>query len=373
MALRAPWRPALAAVAAQTLLAVVWLAYTTTLPALLDRAHAPPAWRAQLLLADQGLFALADLACALWLARAARATQRLGPAMLLAVGVSTVALLALPSATRPALLLAATAVWALTSGVLRAPLARLLNRHAALPDAPALAATLSVASGLATLLGPPLVEALHPHGARPLLAASGLALWIATATLFATERSSPRPSETASAPRPAPAVAPLLAATLAHTFALQITVSAWSTAASPADAHDRATAHGVALVVSALPSLAQKKFGTERSAVLGATLAALSAWLLGPTAPLAAAALTGLAGGAVTTATLASLPDDESPRAARVSALWFAMQAGATAARMGLLRATHFTAAEAFELAALAWSVAAALALVADRQARSRR
>ena len=103
----------------QFLFATTWTAYVVYLPALAKEAGLAP-WVPWLLVVDQLIFAAMDVVTGYWLDRMRTAFGRLGGWIVAVSAVSCLAFVALPYAgARPALLLIAIAVWAITSSALR--------------------------------------------------------------------------------------------------------------------------------------------------------------------------------------------------------------------------------------------------------------
>ncbi|MGQ0654252.1 MAG: hypothetical protein ACT4P4_18635 [Betaproteobacteria bacterium] len=94
-----------------------------------------------ILLADQVVFAVADVITGFWLDRVRGGLAIFGGWLVGASVLSGLAFLAMPfTGAQPALLLAAIVLWALTSSALRSPPWALLSKHAAKPEMPWLAA-----------------------------------------------------------------------------------------------------------------------------------------------------------------------------------------------------------------------------------------
>ncbi|MFO1346871.1 MAG: hypothetical protein U1E85_11310, partial [Rhodocyclaceae bacterium] len=140
-----------------------WTIYVVFLPELLQRAGIEKAWLPRILIADQVLMAIFDLAFGI---AAARGLQRYGRIAPLVLGISLLSCLAfllLPqmAATAP-LLLALTGIWVITSSALRAPLYALLSRHAATPGRAALAGMMTLGMAGAGMIAPWLGAQLKP-------------------------------------------------------------------------------------------------------------------------------------------------------------------------------------------------------------------
>src|SRR6476620_7762258 len=106
----------------QFLFGTTWTLYVIYLPQLAQGAGVGREWVPWILVADQLVFAAMDVVTGFWVDRVRAALGRFGLWMLGGTLVSGVAFLALPFAGASAgMLLAAIAVWALTSSALRSP------------------------------------------------------------------------------------------------------------------------------------------------------------------------------------------------------------------------------------------------------------
>ena len=155
----------------QFFFAVTWTVYVVYLPQLVEQAGIARSWVPWILVADQLVFAMVDVATGFWVDRVRSSIARLGPWILGVSVVSGLAFVALPFAgASAALLLAAILAWAVTSSALRSPPWALLSRHAATPRLPwvstiALTGTASYLGGrllrrLVTERGPEAVVAI---------------------------------------------------------------------------------------------------------------------------------------------------------------------------------------------------------------------
>src|SRR5678810_1077060 len=106
----------------QFFFAVTWTVYVVYLPQLVEQAGIARSWVPWILVADQLVFALVDIATGFWVDRVRHGVARLGPWILAVSVLSGLAFLALPFVhASPVLLLAAIFVWAVTSSALRSP------------------------------------------------------------------------------------------------------------------------------------------------------------------------------------------------------------------------------------------------------------
>src|ERR1044071_9024322 len=146
----------------QFFFAVTWTVYVVYLPQLVEQAGIARSWVPWILVADQLVFAVVDVATGFWVDRVRHSIARLGPAILAVSVLSGVAFIALPFMhASPALLLAAIFVWAVTSSALRSPPWALLSRHAATPRIPWVSTVALTGTAVATALSPYLGAALR--------------------------------------------------------------------------------------------------------------------------------------------------------------------------------------------------------------------
>jgi hypothetical protein len=164
----------------QFFFATTWTLYVIYLPQLAQQAGIGRQWVPWILVGDQILFALADVATGFWVDRMRAGFARLGGWILGVTVISSLAFLALPYlGLGAAPLLGAIALWAVTSSALRSPPWALLARHAAQPSVPSLAAIVLIGSALASAIAPYLGIALR--GVDP-----KLPFLLSTGTLLAT-------------------------------------------------------------------------------------------------------------------------------------------------------------------------------------------
>ncbi|KQW66662.1 hypothetical protein [Methylibium sp. Root1272] len=192
----------------QFLFVTTWTLYVLFLPRLLESAGLPAAWTPWILLLDQVVFLVADVASGVFADRVQRTLGRIGPWIVGATAVSCVAFLLLPHAVRlggaaPLLALGLTVVWTLTSSALRAPPWVLLGKYAARPALPWLNALTLVGLAAGGATAPFLGVVLRDVDPRLPFAISSLTLLAATAGIIHLERSLARRS-TAAATATAP-------------------------------------------------------------------------------------------------------------------------------------------------------------------------
>jgi len=173
----------------QFLFVTTWTLYVVYLPQLAADAGVPKHWVPWILVADQVVFALTDVATGFWLDRVRSGLARVGPWMLGVTGVSCIAFLLLPFAGASAgLLLGAIAVWAVTSAALRSPPWVLLSRHAATPSIPWLSTLVLTGTAVGSALAPYLGIAMRGVDARVPFILSSLTLVATVGGLVVAER-----------------------------------------------------------------------------------------------------------------------------------------------------------------------------------------
>lgn len=173
----------------QFFFAVTWTVYVVYLPQLVEQAGIARSWVPWILVADQLVFALVDVATGFWVDRVRHSVARLGPWILAVSVLSGLAFLALPFMhASPALLLGLILVWAVTSSALRSPPWALLSRHAATPRLPWLSTLTLTGTALASAAAPYLGLALRDIDPRVPFVVSTLTLLAAVAGLVVAER-----------------------------------------------------------------------------------------------------------------------------------------------------------------------------------------
>lgn len=226
---RAPAGIGLYLAAVQFLFALGWVVYAVYLPQLAKAVGLEAKWVPWLLMADQLVFLVTDLAVGLASDRAARVLGRIGSAVLVATLLSSLAFVALPLAAvqgSPALFVGLTLVWAVTSSALRAPPLTLLGRYVAKPAQPTMVALNALGLGIAAALAPYLalkLKALDPTLPFVLSAASlaAVTLGIVAAERALARRGPARSDETQSPARSGPAATAFLFACAAAALAFQ--------------------------------------------------------------------------------------------------------------------------------------------------------
>lgn len=187
-------------------LTLSWTIYAVFLPQLAERAGVAAAAVSLLLMLDQALFALGDLAAGVAVDKTGARLGAIGRPLALASLLSCLAFVLLPwlADTGGTVLLLLTGIWTLSSSALRAPVFALLGKHAPQPAFPGLAATAMLGLGLAGALAPLLTAELRKTDPALPFALASISLGLATLLLL---RSLPAPnaamSPTTSASPPA--------------------------------------------------------------------------------------------------------------------------------------------------------------------------
>ncbi|HWI98909.1 MAG TPA: MFS transporter [Burkholderiales bacterium] len=191
----------------QLLFVTTWTLYVVYLPQLAAQAGIPKHWVPWILVADQLVFALTDVATGFWLDRVRAGLARVGPWMLGVTAVSCVAFIALPFAgASEVVLLAAIGLWAVTSAALRSPPWVLLSRHAATPSIPWLSTLVLTGTAVGSALAPYLGIALRGVDPRFPFVLSSVTLVATVAGLVVAERR--RSADARTEPQPAQTLPP---------------------------------------------------------------------------------------------------------------------------------------------------------------------
>lgn len=211
MAHSPPHRIGLYLAVVQFFFTITWTVYVIFLPKLAVQAGIPKHAVLYILLADQIIFVVMDLAMGVMADRVSRTLGRLGYVILGTTLVSCLAFLLLPIAAPQGawLFLLLIALWAVSSSALRAPPLMLLGKYAAQPQVPWLSALSLFGLGVAGAIGPYLTIALRDMDPRLPFALSSVALALTTAGIIWAERalagSATAPVETPKATPPKPA------------------------------------------------------------------------------------------------------------------------------------------------------------------------
>lgn len=181
-----------------------WTVYAIFLPGLLASVGVPKQWTAWVLMADQILFVVFDVAAGYAADRVNRLYGRIGPWIVGATVISCAAFLIMPwfavadgAAWRAPLLLSLTGIWAVTSSALRAPAFAMITRHATKPQIPSVAGLALMGMALAGAIAPYLGAHLRELDPRLPFAVSSLSLLALAVGLIWAERSAPPVGDTA--------------------------------------------------------------------------------------------------------------------------------------------------------------------------------
>lgn len=373
----------------QFFLIIGWVVYAAYLPQLAKAAGLEAKWVPWLLMADQLVFILTDLAVGLASDRAARFLGRIGRAMVVATLLSCAAFLLLPWVAgqgSPVLLIAVTFFWAASSSALRAPPLTLLGRYVAKPQQPMMVALSSLGLGVAGAVAP--YVALQLKGVPPtvpfLLSAGCLAL--VTLGMVAAER---KLAQTGTKPAAASAtsnvnwahvMALLAAAALgAAAFQWHSSVASGPLAlrfAKPADLPWLLPVFWVGFNLALWPAgLMAKRQGPWRAMALGALLAAGGNAAAAFAADLAVLLMAQAVAGAgwallLCSAFSGALALGQGSRAGLMSGALNAVLAGAALARIAVVSQVSPPAPVVVNLAWLAAAGFLACALISQTQAR---
>ena len=167
-----------------------WTVYVIYLPALAQQAGIAKQWLPWILVADQVLFAIMDVATGFWVDRVRSGLARFGGWILAITALSCAAFVLLPflSFAGSGLMLALIVVWAVTSSALRSPPWALLSRYAAKADVPWLSTLVLTGTALAAAIAPYLGVLLKDVDPRVPFVLSTATLLAAVGGLVAIER-----------------------------------------------------------------------------------------------------------------------------------------------------------------------------------------
>lgn len=182
-----------------------WTAYALMLPNLLAKAGIAASWLPLILMVDQLIFAVMDIAFGAMADRMRDVFHRLARLLLVLTTVSALAFMALPLAAgvSAALLVLVLLVWLVSASVVRAPTLVLLAKRARAAQQRGLVIWYMAGMGLAMALSPFLGLWLRSADPRWPFAISALALLMAVLVLLRV-MGRELPAEEAEAPQPAP-------------------------------------------------------------------------------------------------------------------------------------------------------------------------
>ena len=215
--------PALAGV--QFLFTLGWTVYAIYLPELLAQAGIAASWLPWLLMVDQLIFAIMDIAFGVLADRVSDGYRKLAHLLLWLTTVSAGAFLLLPTlaGVSSGLLLLVLGVWVISASVVRAPTLVLLAKQAKLAQQGRLVVWYAGGMALASALSPFLGLALKGIDPRLPFAVSGLALLAAVVVLRRCAGNAPTHAEEITpAPISFAAYLPLLLILAVAAFAFQL-------------------------------------------------------------------------------------------------------------------------------------------------------
>ena len=196
----------------QFLFTLCWTVYAIYLPTLAAGVGIAAGTVILILMMDQVIFTIFDVATGVAADRMSRIVGQIGRWVAIVTVISCAAFLALPfiadaGAASQWMFFAATIVWAITSSALRAPPIMLLGKYAAKPALPLLSAIVVLGYGIAGAVAPYLAITLRGIDPRIPFALSSLALVLATFGLAHVERimASQRPAAVPVTARPSTA------------------------------------------------------------------------------------------------------------------------------------------------------------------------
>lgn len=285
--------PALAGV--QFFFTLGWTVYVIYLPELLASAHVASTWLPLLLMADQLIFAVMDMAFALVADRLADGYQKLARLLLWLTIISTVAFVLLPMSGKVSsnLLIAVLFIWVLSASVLRAPTMVLLAKRAKVAQQGRLVRWYAAGMALAAALSPYVGTLLKGVDPRLPFALAAVTLLIAVVVLLrAFVATGPEPRVDAPQPVAFAAYAPVLAVLVlaAGGFQLHAFVNAGPQFLAHAAKESLPWLMPLLWVgfFSALPAVGAlvKRFGMLTVASVGILLAAIGSYASGVAASL---------------------------------------------------------------------------------------
>lgn len=177
----------------QFLFNLCWVVYAIYLPTLAGNIGIAAGTVVLILMMDQAIFTVFDVATGVGADRMSRIIGKVGRAVAIVTLVSCIAFVVLPFITgantaNQWMFFAATIIWTVTSSALRAPPIMLLGKYAAKPSIPLLSAIVIVGYGVASALAPYLALTLRGIDPRIPFALSSVALVLATFALAHVER-----------------------------------------------------------------------------------------------------------------------------------------------------------------------------------------
>ena len=225
----------------QLLFTATWTIYVAFLPQLAASAGIPKERVVWILMLDQVIFIAMDFALGVAADRVAAAMRRLSGPMVALTALSCVAFLLLPHAgASPALLLALTAIWAITSSALRAPPMAMFAKHVNASATPRFVFLSLLGIGIAGAIAPWLTGRLRGLSPELPFALAAIGLLAAVAAMGWCERSLASAAKADGAASDAPA----------KTAASGVAITDAASASGPA--HSSAAAFFICIVLLAL-------------------------------------------------------------------------------------------------------------------------
>ncbi len=207
--LKVSYKTALYLALLQFLFTLCWTVYAIYLPTLAASIGIAAGTVIVILMMDQAIFTIFDIATGVAADRMSRVIGQIGRWVAIVTVISCTAFLALPfitdaNAISQWLFFTATIVWTVTSSALRAPPIMLLGKYATKPQWPLLAAIVMIGYGVAGAAAPYLALQLRGVDPRIPFVISSVALVLATFGLAHVERliASQRPAIVTAKPQP---------------------------------------------------------------------------------------------------------------------------------------------------------------------------
>jgi hypothetical protein len=215
----------------QLFFTLCWTVYAMYLPKLATGVGIPASAVILILMLDQAIFTIFDVATGVAADRVSRVIGQIGRIVAAATLVSCIAFVTLPfiagsgaSTLNVAIFFAATITWTVTSSALRAPPIMLLGKYAAKPSLPYLSSLAMLGYGLAGAAAPYLTLALREEDPHIPFILSSVVLLLTTFGLAHVERSLAKHRPSGAAPAPAKPGNPVSATRMV--FAITIVVLA---------------------------------------------------------------------------------------------------------------------------------------------------
>jgi MFS family permease len=174
----------------QLVFGLTWVGYVIYLPQLAARAGVNAGVVGWLLVFDQIIFALCDWAAGVAVDRVVRVVGRVGKIVAAATAVSALAFLLLPVVSHSGgdVFVALIVVWAITSSALRAPPLALLGRYTPVDRQPRVSSLFVVGAGLATASTPFLAGRITAYDPRIFFGASAVSVLAVTLSIVWAEK-----------------------------------------------------------------------------------------------------------------------------------------------------------------------------------------